>query len=132
MDLAQHQDQKVTPVAHIAQRQQIPQKFLEQILLVLKGAGIVASKRGKNGGYFLAMVPEKIKLSAIVQLTENERFSTTRKKETRWAHTETCPFNEVWRDINEYISEKLENLSIQDMCWRARELSGNPIQDYSI
>ena len=132
MDLAQPRDQDVTPVADIAQRQLIPQKFLEQILLLLKGAGIVASKRGKKGGYYLAMLPEKIKLSTIVQLTEGDLFRVTNDNRTGFGNQIISPFDEIWQDINVYICDKLEHLSIQDMCWRAQELSRNQIQDYSI
>src|SRR5256885_11633395 len=54
----------------IAERQKIPLKFLEQILLALKHAGFVDSRKGPAGGYFLAMPPDKITLGAVVRLTD--------------------------------------------------------------
>jgi Rrf2 family transcriptional regulator, iron-sulfur cluster assembly transcription factor len=55
-----------TSVRDIAERTAIPQPYLEQILLALKGAGLVRSKRGVGGGYVLARPPEEIKLSEIL------------------------------------------------------------------
>ena len=69
VDLAQ-QNGGLTPVGEIAARQGISTNFLEQILLTLKGGDLVASRRGKKGGYFLARQPEKITLADIVHLTE--------------------------------------------------------------
>lgn len=52
-------------IATIAEAKNIPIKFLESILLALKKAGFLESKKGKNGGYFFATPPQKIKLSSI-------------------------------------------------------------------
>ena len=70
MDLAMYRNTGVIKVADIARRQSIPQKFLEQILLLLKGAGIVTSRRGSKGGYLLTRPASEISLASIVRLTE--------------------------------------------------------------
>ncbi len=57
-------------IATIAKEKNIPLKFLENILLALKKAGFLESKKGKNGGYFFALPPDKIKLSAIFRILE--------------------------------------------------------------
>jgi Rrf2 family protein len=57
-------------IAEIAQAKNIPIKFLENILLALKKAGFLESKKGKNGGYFFALPPQKIKLSSIFRTIE--------------------------------------------------------------
>lgn len=57
-------------IATIAKEKNIPLKFLENILLALKKAGFLESKKGKNGGYFFALPPCKIKLSAIFRILE--------------------------------------------------------------
>ena len=54
-------------IAEIAKQKNIPIKFLENILLELRKAGYLESKKGKNGGYFFAQAPEKIKLSSIIR-----------------------------------------------------------------
>lgn len=57
-------------IATIAEAKNIPVKFLESILLALKKAGFLESKKGKNGGYFFATPPQKIKLSSIFRTIE--------------------------------------------------------------
>lgn len=57
-------------IAEIAAQKNIPLKFLEHILLELKKAGFLESKKGKHGGYFFAIAPQKIKLSAIFRIIE--------------------------------------------------------------
>lgn len=57
-------------IAEIAQEKNIPLKFLESILLELRKAGFLESKKGKNGGYFFAVPPGNIKLSSIFRIIE--------------------------------------------------------------
>src|SRR5499426_4437114 len=59
-----------TSVRDIAERTGLPQPYLEQILLALKGAGLVRSKRGVGGGYVLARPPEEITLAQILAAVE--------------------------------------------------------------
>lgn len=55
-------------ISEIAKKKKIPLKFLENILLELKKAGILDSKKGKGGGYFLRQSPEKIKVATVIRL----------------------------------------------------------------
>lgn len=71
LSLALHANEGVpTSVRDIAERTALPQPYLEQILLALKGAGLVRSKRGVGGGYVLSRAPEEIKLSEIVSAVD--------------------------------------------------------------
>ena len=64
-----HSDDPIL-IAEIASQKNIPIKFLENILLELRKAGFLESKKGKHGGYFFAQAPEKIKLSSIFRIIE--------------------------------------------------------------
>ena len=68
--LALHADESPMSVRGIAERTGLPQPYLEQILLALKGAGLVRSKRGVSGGYSLARQPDEILLSQIVSAVD--------------------------------------------------------------
>lgn len=57
-------------VSEIAKREQIPQKFLESILLTLRKAGILGSKKGKHGGYYLRQEPSEIKMTDVMRVLE--------------------------------------------------------------
>src|SRR5881392_817660 len=66
LSLALHGSDHPTSVKEIAERTGLPQPYLEQILLAVKGAGLVRSKRGVGGGYVLARPPEEITLADII------------------------------------------------------------------
>src|SRR5689334_24000259 len=70
LSLALHGSERPTSVKEIAERTGLPQPYLEQILLALKGAGLVRSKRGVGGGYVLARPPSEITLSEIVSAVD--------------------------------------------------------------
>ena len=70
LSLALHGTERPTSVKEIAERTHLPQPYLEQILLSVKGAGLVRSKRGVGGGYVLARGPEEITLADIVSAAD--------------------------------------------------------------
>ncbi|PZP41741.1 MAG: transcriptional regulator [Pseudopedobacter saltans] len=70
MYLAQNKKSGPILIAEIAQKKKIPLKFLENILLEMRKDGILESKKGKGGGYFLAKPPEKIVLADVMRLIE--------------------------------------------------------------
>ena len=68
--IAKRTDNKPVQIATIAKSENISQKFLESILLTLKKSGILASKKGKGGGYYLLKSPKEIKISTLIRLLE--------------------------------------------------------------
>ena len=126
LDLAMHSNEGVSRVADIAQRQSIPIKFLEQILLVLKAGDLVSSRRGARGGYVLAKKPTAITISDIVRLTENS-FAFSQRTNSPYD-----PFDEIWEDIGNYASKKLATTTLQDMCARVLELRLGKSLEYTI
>src|SRR3954471_16479346 len=70
LSLALHDDTGPTSVRDIAERTGLPQPYLEQILLAVKGAGLVRSKRGVGGGYVLARDPEQITLGQVISAVD--------------------------------------------------------------
>lgn len=70
LSLALHESAGPTSVRDIAERTALPQPYLEQILLALKGAGLVKSKRGVGGGYTLARPASEIRLAEIISAVD--------------------------------------------------------------
>ena len=70
MYMARQKSENPVLIAEISQAKAIPLKFLENILLELKKAGILASKKGKGGGYLFAKDPETIKLATVMRLID--------------------------------------------------------------
>jgi Rrf2 family protein len=70
MYMAEKKDNQPVLIAEISKKKRIPLKFLENILLELKRAGILESKKGKGGGYFFRLAPKDIALAKIVRLID--------------------------------------------------------------
>jgi Rrf2 family protein len=127
LSLALHDDsQSPTSVRDIAERTGLPQPYLEQILLALKGAGLVRSKRGVGGGYVLARSPEEITLGQIVSAVDGPIVAGDfgRPHENgACEHEGQCILLTVWSDVGEHMRGHLDSFTLDDMVSRAR---GNP------
>ncbi len=110
--------EKVISVASIAKSQNIPSKFLEQILLVLKRARYLRSSKGPKGGYSLAMDPKKISIAEIVRIFDGALAPTDSVSSHFYEHTpieKEKKITGLFRQLRNYISDKLENTSLADM-----------------
>jgi Rrf2 family protein len=125
--LGQNYGEDVVRIQMISQAQNIPKRFLEQILNDLKTARIVDSKRGVAGGYRLAQPPDKIKLSVIIRHIEgalapiscvSERFY----EKCSCPDESTCGIRNVMKEVREAIVKILENTTVADVCQRIRHL----------
>jgi len=116
-------ESKPTSVRDIAERTGLPQPYLEQILLALKGAGLVRSKRGVGGGYILARRPEEITLAQIVSAVEGPIVAGDfGEPHTNGAcdHEGQCVLLAVWASVGEHMREHLDSYTLADMVDRAR------------
>jgi Rrf2 family iron-sulfur cluster assembly transcriptional regulator len=124
LSLALHAgDSRPTSVRDIAERTGLPQPYLEQILLALKGAGLVRSKRGVGGGYVLARPPEAISLAQIVSAVEGPIVAGDfGEPHTNGAcdHEGQCVLLALWSEVGEHMREHLDSYSLADMVGRVR------------
>lgn len=124
LSLALHAEgQGPTSVRDIAERTGLPQPYLEQILLALKGAGLVRSKRGVGGGYVLARPPGAITLGEIVSAVDGPIVAGDfgRPHENgACEHEGQCVLLAVWADVGEHMREHLDSFTLEDMMRRAR------------
>lgn len=124
LSLALHRDTAApTSVRDIAERTGLPQPYLEQILLALKGAGLVRSKRGVGGGYVLAQPPEDITLAAIISAVDGPivvgDFGEPHKNGA-CDHEGQCVLLAIWGQVGEYMRRQLETLTLADIASMAR------------
>jgi Rrf2 family cysteine metabolism transcriptional repressor len=106
-------------VQDIAKRQNIPAKFLFQIMQVLKRVNIVRSKRGTDGGYVLARPPEEITIGDVIQsisgpfvqlsCLESGRFEDDCDRES------TCQLKPVWAEVDRAIGSVLNGVTFADL-----------------
>ena len=112
-----------TSVRDIAERTGLPQPYLEQILLALKGAGLVRSKRGVGGGYVLARPPAELTLGQIVSAVEGPiQAGDFGEPHQNGAcdHEGQCVLLGVWSDVGEYMRRYLDSFTLADMVTQAR------------
>jgi Rrf2 family protein len=125
-------DRPVVRIQTISEQQNIPKRFLEQILNDLKSAGMVQSKRGVAGGYRLARPPEEITLAAIVRHIEgalapvscvSERFY----QKCSCPDESRCAIRSVMKEIRDAIVQIAERVTVAELCERARKLQQAPL-----
>jgi Rrf2 family protein len=118
---ANYGDAQPVRIKSIAEAQGIPQRFLVQILLQLKTAGLVASVRGASGGYQLARPPEDISLAAVINAIEDRTLAprSALGEANRTPVVETLLG--VWHEIGAREQRTLEQLNLAELLLRARQ-----------
>ncbi len=117
------QDGAPTSVRDIAERTGLPQPYLEQILLALKGAGLVRSRRGVGGGYVLARTPDEISLADIVSAVDGPIVAGDfgePHQDGACAHEGQCVLLAVWAATGEVMRRQLESWTLADIATMAR------------
>lgn len=128
LSLSLHGATTPTSVRDIADRTGLPQPYLEQILLALKGAGLVRSKRGVGGGYVLARDPAEISLAQVVSAVDGPIVAGDfgePHENGACDHEGQCVLLSVWADVGETMREYLQSFTLADMVARARGGAGS-------
>ncbi len=117
--------QGVIQAREIAEREQIPSKFLEQILLSLKNAGILHSRMGVGGGYYLARPPEEITLGQIVRTLDGTLapircVSKIAYERCVCPDEASCGLRLVMQDVRNAIADILDNTTLADVARRTK------------
>lgn len=118
--LAEKFDEGPVLISEIARKKKIPLKFLENILLELKKADILESKKGKGGGYFLARSPEKIKVSTVIRLINGpiamlpcvSLYFYERCKNCNEKH---CGLHDMMIEVRDATLNVVENRTLKDL-----------------
>ena len=107
-------------IQDIAERQNIPVKFLQQILVALKMTGFVQSRKGPGGGYLLAIAPKEITLGAVVRAMDGpiapiSCVSVTKFSECGCPNPEVCSLRNSFKEARDAISQVLDNTTFADL-----------------
>jgi len=119
----------VVRIQTISKQQNIPKRFLEQILNDLKLGGVLESKRGVAGGYRLSKPPEEINLATVIRQIEGPLAPVSCVSEKFYSkcscpNEDVCGIRSVMKDVREAIVKILENVTVAEMCDRVRKLQG--------
>ncbi|MDR3691683.1 MAG: Rrf2 family transcriptional regulator [Fimbriimonas sp.] len=125
LDLSLEFDRGPIPIHDIAERQNIPLKFLQQIFVALRMTGFVHSKKGPNGGYYLATAPKEITLGAVVRAMDGpiapiSCVSVTKYGECGCPHPEICSLKNSFRDARNAMAGVLDKTTFEDLAAKQR------------
>ncbi len=125
VDLAQHYADGPVPLAEIAKRQDLSAKYLEQLIILLRGAGLIRSVRGRRGGYMLARNPEAISVGEIVETLEGKLSVVDCVLEPELCYRATeCPTREIWVGMTDMLKQQLFSLSLGDIIGKVTPVCG--------
>ena len=118
----------------IAERQHVPIVFLEQILLAMKHAGLLASTRGAQGGYALIKPPAKVTLGQVIRILDGplapigcvSKTAYTKCHDCPYAKKDYCPLQDVMGDVRNAIADILDNYSLEAFIAGTRRQSRRP------
>lgn len=127
VDLAQHYVDGPVPLTEIAKRQDLSAKYLEQLIILLKGAGLIRSTRGRRGGYTLARKPEEISVGQIVEILEGGLDLVDCVTEPELCdRSPECPTRQIWAGMSDLLKKQLFSITLKDVTQ-----SETPIEDLS-
>ena len=124
-ELAKHMDQGPVKISDIAAAQSIPLRFLEVILNQLKGSGIVDSKRGFYGGYFLVKPPNEVSVGDVLRFLQREQLPTdciACVSKTSCPFNGQCAFSSMWIRVKQAAFDIYDETSFQDLIDREQRV----------
>jgi Rrf2 family protein len=123
LDLALSDVLGLRPIQEIASRQRIPQRYLEQVLLQLKRAGLLQSKRGSAGGYRLGRTPERVTVGDILRAVEGEhaRLEPVRRHGRSSPEEPDADLSELWQEVADAVSAVVDRVTLEDLKRRVED-----------
>ena len=117
IDLAEHNTRDYIPLADIAKRQEISEKYLESIVGVLSKKGLVESLRGKGGGYRLNRSPEEYTVASILKVTEGSLapVACLENEVNTCPRAAECRTIDMWTKLYKLIDDFSEGVTIADL-----------------
>lgn len=128
---------QIVSINELAKIGDMPTKFLEQILLMLRRGGFVKSRRGIRGGFLLARHPREITVGQVIRFVDGpiEPISCVENEHYKGCKdVKCCMFRSIWKDVSNAISVVVDTVTFEElvMRYKEQELNKNTIYEYSI
>lgn len=131
IELTSHYGKALLQRQDIADRQHIPVEFLEQILLALKNAGLLASRRGVSGGYSLLKPPDQVTLGRVIRILDGplapigcvSKTAYQKCRDCSYADKTHCPIQSVMLEVRNAIADILDHYTLKDFAAGRRKRS---------
>ncbi len=124
--LAKKSDSNPVLITDLAREEGIPKKFLEAILLELRKEGILESKKGKGGGYFLGRLPDEITIGQVIKVLDGPLGESSFSNKT----DEDNEIKAIMKEVRDAMSNILDRTTLADVIERTR--SGKNVLNYMI
>ncbi len=127
--LAERHGQAPVAIRELAEQNDVPKRFLEQIMLDLKARGWVASVPGKNGGYYLAQAPDQIAMGQVVRHFDGLLAPINCVSASRYepcSQEATCRFRRVFLEIRNETTQRMDGATL------ASVLAGRPVVEHEV
>ena len=122
--LASNYGNGITLLRDVARREQISEKYLGQIVIPLKNAGLLTSQRGSRGGYALARPPAEVTVKDVVEAIEGKIAAVLCVEDPEaCARATSCVAARVWRKLSEDIERSLSSFTLEALARQARQLA---------
>ncbi len=135
IDIALNQGQGPVTIANIAERQEISDRYLEQLLTALKQNGLITSIRGFQGGYLLAKASDSITVGDIIKALEGPIAPvdcTNEAKHTTCPRVEHCVTQKVWEDLKQAMVRVLDSYTLESLVEESRKMGTGSFDHYCI
>lgn len=122
VNLAWEYEQGPVQLNEIARREEISEKYLSQIVITLRGAGLIQSVRGARGGYLLGKRPSDISLADIVGVMEGGlNIVDCLEQDPRCGRSDSCITRYVWDRVSKAVRETLEDISLEELAGKVNK-----------
>jgi Rrf2 family protein len=133
LELASHYGEGPIELKEIAKRENISPKYLEQVIIPLRTAGLIKSVRGSKGGYSLAKHPSEISLNDLVEILEGPlNLIECLNNPKVCQKVPSCVTRDIWREVSDAIYGIFHSITVEDMVNRRREKEGRVSPMYQI
>ena len=132
LELASHYGKGPIDLKDIAKKEDISLKYLEQVIIPLRTAGLIKAVRGSKGGYSLTKPPAEIWLNDLVEVLEGPLdLIECLNNPTTCRKVQTCVTRDIWKDVQDAIYRILHSITLEDMLNRRGEKEGliSPVYD---
>jgi len=136
--LAQHQGEGPIQIGTIAETLNIPRKFLEAILLDLRNEGILQSRKGREGGYFMERSPDTIPLGRIIRFIDGPLAAVRCVSQTAYARCDDCPDERtcvircIMKEVRDATAKILDETTVDQLVAKSEQLNKIPELEYQI
>lgn len=108
--------ERVVSLKEWAEKRGLPYRYLSKIAVKLKKKGVLASKEGRDGGYWLKKKSEEVKVREVVEILEGPVMATKCVGQSKCECEEICSHKGFMKKLSKIVEEKLEEVSIKDLC----------------